>query len=54
MNNGRYDRVINFITEGKKLIERFDVDEEQCTTDVIEFLNELNKEGLIKVVNEKS
>ena len=37
-----------------KLTTQFDVDSAQCQADVLAFLNELQKEGMIHVVAEKS
>lgn len=36
----------------KNLTEKYNVDQKQCTVDVIEFLTELEKAGLIKIENE--
>ena len=33
------------------LMEKYDIDHQQCTVDVIEFVTELNDAGLIKIEN---
>ncbi|MDY6844625.1 MAG: lasso peptide biosynthesis PqqD family chaperone [Thermodesulfobacteriota bacterium] len=36
------------------LIEEFEVDREKCERDVLDFLEDLRKQKLIKVINEKT
>lgn len=45
----RLDRPMSVEALVQNLMDEYQVDEEQCERDVIGFLNELNKEGLIIV-----
>jgi hypothetical protein len=38
----------------KILTEKYNVDQQQCTSDVIEFITELEKAGLIRIENESN